>query len=819
MSVKSAPAKKTESKPASNNKPAAKKPSENKPSSPSKPAESGSSASKEQQSTRSEAPDKVKLSSESTRSESDTESHKTHLSALSENLSEPERNGTASDTTRAGSASSATETPNSEARPSGVRTLTENPSADGKNCIDQAAANAQEGDRALFLADSQNRDQNGAGHVVLQRGESIVDPTHSRTYNDFQEFVKANPQYEQVLGQASGEQLQQIVQAQTPQEREQALRQAGLEGIQNVPFADGSDLHTRTSAIFAGRAKDAQGEYFNYGPNGQVSWVNGEALSPEHYQTLVEASRTTRDGQAVQFGPKHADLPLEQRIAAEDGKAMEMAARGQGMLDTDQARAVGGARLSQATAYRDAQNRLDQTAAREKELMARHGRFEAEYGNFLDPAQRELASRATSTGTDYQTNQANMERAAGDYASVLNNPLFQKEFQNGFTETEQARVVNTVNHVLPSTSAGQGVVDDYIRGMAADGSGEASNNVYTQATRTLFEKARSGEIKFSKDVLVNGVAATVGGALMNGHPRATDALRGVSRYLGLSGDTIENTAGAIQALRGAQTVDQLIDAQNAFDRHLAGIKGSDRLGMASRILTTAGLGASLGGAVSRNFGQDPMSDAAFLTTLTKDGGDTAREGLGLLARRLGEGSKVARINGVAGPWLGRAMPVLGAIGSALNLAQDLGQQRYVSAIGDFLTGAGYVTTAAAGLSGVGAIAGLGLIAVGSATKLVGDSMQDREYQQYAGRALHQAFSGDQGRVRAMQSFDLGRLHELSQHHRLSDDQGFERAYQAYLDYIRHGSQLSPEGWFSQFGADAMAGNAVPAPSRAPQPVR
>jgi len=133
----------------------------------------------------------------------------------------------------------------------GARTLRDEKS---DTCIDRAASMARKDDQALFLRDSQNADQNNAGHVVLRREGQIIDPSNpDQQYADFEAFKSANPQYADIVGQTSGENLKRIVDAPTPAEREAAIQAAGLERVADERFAD-SDI-----------PKLSEDFWFNYG--------------------------------------------------------------------------------------------------------------------------------------------------------------------------------------------------------------------------------------------------------------------------------------------------------------------------------------------------------------------------------------------------------------------------------------------------------------------------------------------------------------------------------------------------------------------------
>lgn len=208
-------------------KPEAPKPTEGKkPAAPVKPQESKKpeTAPKPQES-KPATQDKVSRSRESQEAhETDrpSEERSSHMSALADNFgscwsSEPESR---------------------EEKTPGVRTLNEAPSADGKNCIDQASARVQQGDEAIFLNDNSNKDGNNAGHVVLEREGQIVDG--DRTYDSYDDYLKTNSQYSETA-RTSGENLQNITNAKTPAERQAAIEEAGLQGIQDQRFADAAN--------------------------------------------------------------------------------------------------------------------------------------------------------------------------------------------------------------------------------------------------------------------------------------------------------------------------------------------------------------------------------------------------------------------------------------------------------------------------------------------------------------------------------------------------------------------------------------------------
>ena len=107
----------------------------------------------------------------------------------------------------------------------------------GGECLDRAAEMARKDDQAVFLRDHENRDGNNAGHVVLEREGRVLDPVSGKSYDNLGAYSEANPQYSE-SGRTSGENLQRIVNAPTQEAREQAIREAGLEGLQNEKFAD-----------------------------------------------------------------------------------------------------------------------------------------------------------------------------------------------------------------------------------------------------------------------------------------------------------------------------------------------------------------------------------------------------------------------------------------------------------------------------------------------------------------------------------------------------------------------------------------------------
>lgn len=201
--------------------------------------------------------DRATISAEARRSEPSGAKSKEHLASLTSNFGEP-------------------------------RTLRDNGSQDGSNCIDRASAAARPDDRALFLKDNRPDDANQAGHVVLERDGSIVDPTSGQSYANREDYLQANPQYGRagemsVQGQTSGENLQRITQAATPEEREAAIQAAGLEGIANERYAD--------RPFRAGEKPGGEHEYdLHLGYDGnQRTWRT----------TIESGAYTTKDGEMV----------------------------------------------------------------------------------------------------------------------------------------------------------------------------------------------------------------------------------------------------------------------------------------------------------------------------------------------------------------------------------------------------------------------------------------------------------------------------------------------------------------------------------------
>ncbi len=126
--------------------------------------------------------------------------------------------------------------------PPPARSLEQEPSGSrNANCIDQAGGQAQEGDRVYFVRDNRPEGE-GVGHVLLGRGERIVDPATETEYPDFQAYCASHPQHSldgkpDILADCDQQHLQTILEAPSHQERQQAIRSAGLWSIHDFPFA------------------------------------------------------------------------------------------------------------------------------------------------------------------------------------------------------------------------------------------------------------------------------------------------------------------------------------------------------------------------------------------------------------------------------------------------------------------------------------------------------------------------------------------------------------------------------------------------------
>lgn len=121
------------------------------------------------------------------------------------------------------------------------RQLNESPSEGEVNCIDLAGHQSQTGDKVYFVRD--NRPEGaGVGHVLLGRGERILDPSTETEYPDFQAYCASHPHHSvqgqpDILAHCDQAHLQTILQAPNPTAREEAIRCAGLAGIQQIRFA------------------------------------------------------------------------------------------------------------------------------------------------------------------------------------------------------------------------------------------------------------------------------------------------------------------------------------------------------------------------------------------------------------------------------------------------------------------------------------------------------------------------------------------------------------------------------------------------------
>ena len=187
----------------------------------------------------------------------------------------------------------------------------------GANCIDKASELARKDDQALFLKDSQNKDGNDAGHVVLQRDGRIVHPNRpDQPYENYESYKQANPQYNEVLGQTSGENLQRITAAKTPEERQAAIQSAGLEGIANEKFADG--------ALPPERGTENEARAQTPGNAGMYGQVTVETQRPVQTSNGTSVSMSVKREDGVTVGGGAKGLAAEHDSATQRGFEVTM---------------------------------------------------------------------------------------------------------------------------------------------------------------------------------------------------------------------------------------------------------------------------------------------------------------------------------------------------------------------------------------------------------------------------------------------------------------------------------------------------------------
>ncbi|WP_342374302.1 hypothetical protein NVS55_23365 [Myxococcus stipitatus] len=131
----------------------------------------------------------------------------------------------------------------------GSTLLTENARDGQVNCLDAVAdflrlapPHIRARSEVLFLEDNRPGAEGTTGHVVIQQGNNIYDPT-TRQWTESSAYLKQHPEYS-VAGKVSGSTVNTILSAPPGPERQAALQKANLPpGLTNMVVADsGSNL-------------------------------------------------------------------------------------------------------------------------------------------------------------------------------------------------------------------------------------------------------------------------------------------------------------------------------------------------------------------------------------------------------------------------------------------------------------------------------------------------------------------------------------------------------------------------------------------------
>jgi hypothetical protein len=422
-------------------------------------------------------------------------------------------------------------------------------------------------------------------------------------------------------------------------------------------------------------------------------------------------------------------------------------------------------------------------------------KFLGEAGKYFDPAKLAEQLAKSPEASRVQAAQASREAAAQNFAELYNTPDFQSTF-NSLNDKEKSGVLADVAS-LSGTKAGGELIDkilDDVEGKAPAGSAPDPLAAFLGNTRGLERGVRTEVVQ----------SAT----LLAGHRffKATDPVEGVanlksllSKVGGLETDagrtalaSLEEYGKLAKQLETASGAD-LVRLQAQFDKQRNSLFGSIKglgegssLDNAGRLLSGAAVAfdaysiASL--AADGKLTEDPAKTASLIAGLGQDAALASPALKGLL------GSAAGKLPGLSSATAtGKVVPVLGAVASFASAFSEFRQGDEVGGAADLLSGAGFTVLAFAGATPVGAIAGAGLVAAGTAIKIgqlifehfreSEEDKQNKDYSNFENQVLGEITDGDPAKadyIRDLSKNDQRVIDEYAKRNNLPVYQAFDQ---------------------------------------------
>lgn len=364
-------------------------------------------------------------------------------------------------------------------------------------------------------------------------------------------------------------------------------------------------------------------------------------------------------------------------------------------------------------AYNETQTRLQKLAAAEADL-----------GRFLSDDEKARA-RAGILGKDWDQLQAKLENAGAAYAKAANDPMFSSVQMARYSENDQAKVFNELFNAA-ETKAGRATADALVKGVldTADGSKPADGLVKRFLDLVPSRKDNS----FDKNVLVGGFTAVLGSGMLL-DCKGAEAANVIENFYKVFGtpakDGTQSMPDALDIFRKLSTADTAQEAaklRGDLADKISGIK-SQPVGAA---LTALMFVADTKNISDHKWGE-LGPDATLIGTTLKDGGDFSRDVAGVLAKMAKKTAAAPEAStgvraALVSKTFGKVLSVAGAGIAGVNAVMNFNDGKWGQMSGDILAAVGYGAMAITGATGVGFVAGLGLVAVGELVKALSNAI-------------------------------------------------------------------------------------------------